>query len=343
MTKEEIDSLLSFFSRQPAADSSPLLIETHISWVIMTGPYAYKIKKPLKYTFLDFSTLEKRKAYCQRELTLNRRLTEDIYLGVVPVKQADGNLFIADTAGETIDYAVKMKKMNPSRRMDLLLREGKVTPADIRSLAARIAAFHQKTEIIPQKDIMDIPAKFADLASEKDYLRENLLTDRPACIGPAIETSTAFLEQHRQLVAARTREGFIKDCHGDLHTRNIFLLSNPQPFDCIEFNDDLRQIDVLNEIAFLCMDLDAFGRQDLSTLFLNCYNDLFPALRSEEEKKLFIYFKSYRANIRAKINSFRARSAATPEEKTAALAETDKYLKWMKDYLEQLSVTGQKD
>jgi aminoglycoside phosphotransferase family enzyme len=333
MNREQIDRLMADVSVQPAGSQSRL-IETHISWVIVAGGFAYKIKKPMRYSFLDFSTLEKRRLYCERELVLNRRLTEEVYLGVVPILSAGERISIGNMQGTIIDYAVKMNEMEAGRRMDLLLKEDKVGYSDIGRLAEKIAGFHRRAEIIPDKDIMDIPLKFADLANEREFLSGYLPV--AAYIGWAEHASLSFVERHRKLVAARQEEGLIRDCHGDLHTRNIFLLDDPQPFDCIDFNDDLRQIDVLNEVAFLCMDLDASGRQDLSALFLLRYNELFPVMRTEEEEKLFFYFKSYRANVRAKVNSYRARTAVTPDERDVALRQSEKYLRLMKEYLEQL-------
>ena len=149
--------------------------------------------------------------------------------------------------------------------------------------------------------------------------------------------SDSFIEKSKDLLAARLREGFYRDCHGDLHSRNIFLLPAPVPFDCIEFNDDFRQIDVLNEVAFLCMDLDAFDRKDLSDLFVDDYNHFFPAIRTSEERNLFIYYKSYRANVRAKVNSLRAKSAANKTDENRALADAEKYLQLMDHYLKSVA------
>lgn len=333
MNREQIDRLMECLSGQ-CAGGRPRLIETHISWVIMAGGFAFKVKKPMRYSFLDFSTLEKRKYYCQRELELNSRLTEDVYLGVVPVRSAHGCCFIGGMYGEVIDYAVKMKEMDPGRRMDILLKEDKVSYSDIGRLAEKIAGFHKRAEIVPEKDLMDIPSKFSDLANEREFLSRRLPVG--AYIEWAVHASLSFMERHGKLLAARQQEGLIRDCHGDLHARNIFLLEEPQPFDCIEFSDDLRQIDVLNEVAFLCMDLDASGRRDLAAFFLIRYNELFPVIRTKEEEKLFVYFKSYRANVRAKVNSYRARGAATEEEREGALRQAEKYLWLMKEYLEQL-------
>jgi aminoglycoside phosphotransferase family enzyme len=222
--------------------------------------------------------------------------------------------------------------------MDKLLIQNRVMEFDIKKLAEKIAHFHKNTTVIYQKDLLDIREKFNDLESEKEYLSKQLDDSFITIIARAIEFSNKFLIKNKELIATRLRNGFCRDCHGDLHSRNIFLLPDPVPFDCIEFNDDFRQIDVLNEVAFLCMDLDAFSRKDLSALFLKHYNHVFPAMSTESERALFIYYKSYRANIRAKVNSLRAKSARTNEERTFALATAKKYLYLMDGYLKELKM-----
>lgn len=335
MTRGQIDKLLKALGSGGPCDRVEME-ETHISWVILRGDYVYKIKKPLRLHFLDFSTVEKRKFYCEREVLLNRRLTEGIYLDVLPVKTLPGDIFIGHQPGDVVDYAVHMHRMEAGRRMDVLLRTGEVTHHDIDQLACKIADFHRATTIIREKDLQDIPDKFADLATEEDFLRMQLPADEAGTINRAIRISAAFSKRHGKRVRERIMHGYTRDCHGDLHTKNIFLLEKPQPFDCIEFSDDLRQTDVLNEVAFLCMDLDAFGREDLSRRFFKTYLTYFAAVDTAEDEQLFIYYKSYRANVRAKIDSMRARNAATEVGKMVALAEAGKYLRLMNDYLQQL-------
>ena len=183
---------------------------------------------------------------------------------------------------------------------------------------------------------MDIQEKFNDLGAETEYLSQQSDSTFSLVISDAIKFSDHFLDKNKGLIATRLRDGFYRDCHGDLHSRNIFLLPEPVPFDCIEFNDDFRQIDVLNELAFLCMDLDAFGREDLAALFLKYYGRSFPAMQTGKEHELFIYYKSYRANIRAKVNTLRAKSATTNKEKTKSLDASKKYLYLMESYLKEL-------
>ena len=221
--------------------------------------------------------------------------------------------------------------------MDQLLIKKQVTQSDIKSLAEKIANFHRRTEIIYKKEVLKIREDFNDLAQQKEFLSEKLGEKYRKIIEHAVSVSDSFIEKSKGLLAARLREGFYRDCHGDLHSRNIFLLPAPVPFDCIEFNDNFRQIDVLNEVAFLCMDLDAFDRKDLSDLFIDDYNHFFSAMRTSEERNLFVYYKSYRANVRAKVNSLRAKSAANKTDENRALADAEKYLQLMDHYLKSVA------
>ena len=335
MTKEQINKLCSV-EEFPENSNKPELIETHISWVILCDRFVYKIKKPIQYSFLDFSTIEKRKFYCTREIELNRRLTDDIYIDVQTIREKSHEVFIGEGEGEIIDYAVRMRKLDRKLQMDSLLLNNRVTHSDIFNLAEKIATFHKNTSVIYQKDFLDVQKMFNDLKAEKDHLADHLDINSSQIIIRAIDIANKFIEANKILLAKRLEAGFFRDCHGDLHSRNIFLLPSPQPFDCIEFNDDYRQIDVLNEVAFLCMDLDAFGRQDLSDLFLKYYNDLFPCMITKEDHRLFVFYKSYRSNIRAKVNSLRARGSRNANEKRLALADVEKYLCLMDGYILQL-------
>ena len=332
MTKEQINSLLSkgIF---PKTSGNRELIETHISWLIVCDQFVYKIKKPVHYSFLDFSTLELRKHFCEREIELNKRLTDNVYLDVQPVYEKLGYFIIGGKEGTIIDYAVRMHKLDREKQMDILLSQNKVTETDIKNLAEKIAFFHKNTDIIYKKDFLDIQEKFNDLENERGFLNEHLGSHYSNIIADSIVISDTFMEKNKQLLVTRLKAGYFRDCHGDLHSKNIFFLPAPLPFDCIEFNDDLRQIDVLNEVAFLCMDLDAFGREDLSSLFMDYYNNFFPAMKTKEDRNLFLYYKCYRANIRAKVNSLRAKDAQNNIDKAKALFATDKYLRLMDSYL----------
>jgi aminoglycoside phosphotransferase family enzyme len=344
MNQNQIDKLISHgeFS-SPTKERK--LVETHISWVILCDQYVYKIKKPMHYSFLDFSTIELRKHFCERELELNRRFTENVYLEVLPIYETNNRYQIGgeearlpDGQGKIVDYALKMRKLDTKKQMDALLAKNEVSGSNIEKLAERIADFHKNATIIYKIAVLDIKEMFNDLGKEKEFISQNLNSDNGHLIAYEIEASDSFLVTNEKLLRERLASGFFRDVHGDLHTRNIFLLPDPQPFDCIEFNDGYRQIDILNEVAFLCMDLDALGRHDLSDLFIEHYNRLLPAMRNEAERKLFVYYKSYRANIRAKVNSLRARSATNKVDKAKALAEVKKYIGLMDGYIKSLDI-----
>lgn len=332
MTNDEIAKLISDGSF-PSPCAAPALVETHISWVVLCEEYVYKIKKPVKYSFLDFSTPDKRKFFCEREVALNNRLTDGVYLDVLPIRKTTSSFAIGTGEGLAIDYAVRMRRLNSDLQMDVMLRAGKVSDKQIMKLAQRVAEFHRHAQVVYPGSIFDIGDKFNDLSGEKDFLSEHIGTHAGDIIADAIEKSGEFMARHRDLLKRRVAEGFTRDVHGDLHARNIFLLDPPVIFDCIEFNDDFRRDDLLNEVAFLCMDLDAFGYPELATLFMSSYQEHFAILRTAEEERLFNFYKSYRANVRAKVNSLRARSAADAEKRAAALNESSRYLDMMNKYI----------
>jgi len=337
MTGEKIDKLISE-GTFPEPTWERKLVETHISWVILCDEFVYKIKKPIKYSFLDFSTLKLRKHFCERELELNRRFSKDIYLEVIPIYESEGHFIIGGKEETLIDFALKMRKLDPERQMDVLVSQNKISETEIKNLAERIADFHKNTTIIHKKNVLDLKEKFNDLGLGKQYISEQLGSEYCRLVDSAIKASDTFLDRNEKLLNDRLISGFFRDCHGDLHTRNIFLLFEPQPFDCLEFNDEYREIDILNEIAFLCMDLDALGRNDLSNVFSEQYNHLFPTLGTEAERQLFAYYKSYRANVRAKVNSLRAESATNNLDSTKALGEVKKYLDLMVSYISDLDI-----
>ena len=337
MNQNQIDKLISD-GVFPSSPKERKLVETHISWVILCDQYVYKIKKPMHYSFLDFSTIELRKHFCERELELNRRFTENVYLEVLPIHETNNRYRIGGEKGKIIDYALKMRKLDTKKQMDVLVAKNEVSEANIEKLAERIAEFHIRATIIYENAVLDIKDKFNDIGKEKEFIAQNLNPDYGHLLEWAIKASNSFLDTYEKLLRERLDAGFFRDVHGDLHTRNIFLLPEPLPFDCIEFNDAYRQIDILNEVAFLCMDLDALGRTDLSDLFIEHYNRHFTAMGNEADRKLFVYYKSYRANIRAKVNSLRARSADNKGDKAKALAEVKKYIGLMNGYLESLDI-----
>lgn len=306
------------------------LIETHISWVILTKKWAFKIKKPIRYPFLDFSTLEKRKYYCERELHLNRRLT-DIYLNVIPIKYRNG-FSLGEGTGDIIDYAVRMKRLEAPKKMDEMIRANRINARHIERLAKKISQFHRETEVIDISfDLKQSKQIFNDILDVSDWAKEHLDNHYLTLIQEAVAYSDSFLEKFSNHIEYRVQSGFKRDVHGDLHAKNIFLYEEPIIFDCIEFNDDYRQIDVLNEVAFFCMDLEAFGRWGLSKFFMEKYVASFPCINGQEDEQLFLYYKFYRSSVRAKVNALRALQASENDSKYYS-KEVIMYLDLMEKY-----------
>jgi len=315
-----------------------VLEETNISWVILSRSHAFKIKKDIKLSFLDYSTLGLRKKYCEKELELNRRFSS-IYLSVQPIIYFKDQFTIGEGVGEKVDYAVCMKRMRSGKRMDVLLTQNKVDPNRISLLAKQVASFHQTAKII-ENDFNQKQARelFNDLNSVQEVVSQEFESDFSEVIPRLISFSDDFLKSHVERFVERNRQGFKRDVHGDLHSGNIFLYKKPVIFDCIEFQDAFRQIDILYEIAFLCMDLEFFERKDLSDLFLDVYDSIFPCFPKEEDIEIFLYFKCLRATVRAKVFLLNSKTEPDPEKKAQELAKGRKYLDLALSYLEGLNL-----
>jgi len=323
-----------------AGETVQHVAETHISWVVLTGAHAYKIKKPLQFSFLDFSTLEKRQFYCQRELTLNRRLASDIYLDVVPVKKTGSRHHIGPRPGAFCDYAVQMKKLDPALEMHRLLEAGRVTPTHIAAIARKLAPFHAKAEVIRRDfDAEGLKSLFNDLESALPVVEQHLSKADARTVKRAMAASNRFIDRHRGLFEKRIEAGLVRDVHGDLHSGNIFLCKPPVIFDCIEFNDAFRQIDLLDEVAFFCMDLEAWGQPALSAAFLQCYRQALPTvITSDADQRQLTYYQLYRANVRAKVEALEIPQLDDRAEIERLANTVRAYLQLMEGYLKKLGV-----
>lgn len=315
----------------PGTKSGATLVETHISWVILTQEFAFKLKKPVRYDFLDFSTLEQRHYFCEEELRLNRRLAPNMYLGVLPVSKTG----IGTNDLPVLDYALQMHRMDNAREMDKLLHTGDISDQDMEHLAALLADFHLKNRLPadhsyePESDAHD----FADLYA----MEADLMTLKAPEVGLLRHWSVAipaFLKTHANRSDERIRDRFWIEGHGDLHSRNIFLPENQAPivFDCIEFNQHFRCGDVLNELAFLCMDLEFYDRKDLADAFLKAYTKHWNCYEKPEDALLFTYFKAYRANVRLKVTLLELRQHPNESRSKTALA----YWALLKHYVQTI-------
>jgi uncharacterized protein len=281
------------------------LIETHASWVILTGSYAYKIKKPVNLGFLDFSTLEKRRFCCKEELRLNRRLASEIYLGLAPVFGSPEHPKWTES-GQAIEYAVKMAQFTQAAQLDRALAAGKLGPRHIDAFACRIARFHQEIAVAGPD------SGYGDPDHIRKPVQDNFLQIRKhlpegKMIEPLAELEAwtrAELNALAPVFARRKSEGRIRECHGDLHLRNLAWINDaPVVFDCIEFNPNLRWIDVISDAAFLVMDLKDRHQPRLAHRFLNLYLE---NTGDYDGLRVLPFYLTYRALVRAKVNAILA-------------------------------------
>ena len=278
------------------------VIDTSISLVFLAGGFAYKIKKPVKLNFLDFSTREYRQTDCLRELALNRRTAPSIYLGVVAVTEAaDGSLALGGP-GRAVEWAVKMQRFDRDALLDHMAVHGGLTPDLIARLACNIAIFH--ATLAPEPEAGGAESFRRSLISNDTEYRnfaDTIFSSRDICA--LLDASLAALDRLAPLLEQRRAAGWVRHCHGDLHLGNIFCLDGePTPFDCIEFNDAIAKIDVLYDLAFLLMDLWRCG---LGPLANHCLNEYLAHLSSSdaltciEGLSLLPLFLSSRAGVRA--------------------------------------------
>lgn len=305
--------------------------ETHISWVLFTRQFAFKLKKPVKLPFLDFSTLGRRKNMAQRELILNRRFT-DIYLDVLPVTKSGDLIGIAFKKGKIIDYAVRMKRLSTRKRMDNCLKEDRVSIQDIRAIAGRMATFHATAKVIKDPFHLGQAKKlFNEVSIIRPFVMKQLGESYAKIIDDCIAWSNQFLREYQPRLKQRIALDFKRDVHGDLHSGNIFLYRKPVIFDCIEFNDEFRQIDVLYEIAFLAMELEFYGQRRLAKTLVLDYTRQFNCLVSREDHDVLNYFKCLRANVRAKVLVMKMREIKRSEPES--VSHLRKYIRLMANYI----------
>jgi aminoglycoside phosphotransferase family enzyme/predicted kinase len=287
----------------PEATERIELVQTQMSFVLLTDNYVYKVKKAVNLGYLDYTTLEKRRFFCQREVELNQRLCPEVYLGVVPITR-EGSSVIVEGKGEAIEYAVKMRRLPQQAMMDELLAGNRVTPEMITKVAQKLAAFHKRAET------SDSISAFGEIKAISKNTEENF-TQTEKYIGNTISQekyqrikayTDNFMKKNAALFQKRIAGGRIRDCHGDLHAAHVCFTDGICIYDCIEFNDRFRYSDVAAEVAFLAMDLDHYGWADLARRFVSAYVD-----KSQDKglARLLNFYKCYRAYVRGKVESFK--------------------------------------
>ena len=311
------------------------LIQTHVSYIFLTDQHAYKIKKPVDFGFLNFSTIDRRRFYCNEEVRLNRRLCPDIYEGVVELRESpQGAAFHG--SGTILDYAVKMKRLPAERMLDRLVATGEITAVTMREISRTIAEFHRTALTSPTiaehgrlerimynwQENFDQTVPFEDMtlpAHERESIRLWV---------------TTFAAEHGSIFQQRVDDGFIRECDGDIHLENICLDNGSiHIFDCIEFNDRFRCCDTAADIAFLLMDLDFHGRHDLSDDVIDEYVS---TSGDAGAVALIDFYKIYRAFVRGKVESFRLNdSGINQDEQALAKKRASTYFRLVRGYIER--------
>lgn len=299
--------------------------ETHISKVFLTGQYVYKIKKPVDLGFLDFTTLEKRRHFCNQEVILNRRLAPDVYLGVIPITQKK-NRYVLAGDGPAVEYAVKMRQLPQGSSLLRLLRSEKFDASEIEHLSGKLVEFYRQAPVDPTKISFGawetVCANCEENFTQTNMFAGQLIDERMYQI---VQRATRFfLQQHRDLFDARMAKGKIRDCHGDLRVGHIYFDDGIKIIDCIEFNDRLRYSDVACDLAFLSMDLDFEGFFEIERQLLQSItwqsNDF-------DVFVLIDFYKCYRAMVRVKVNCLRLSDENLGEyERKRLLRETHRYM-----------------
>lgn len=323
---DDLIRALSDPSVYPHKPQSVRVLQTHISVVFIADDLVYKIKKPVNFGFLDFTTLEKRRFFCQQEVVLNSRFSKDLYLGVVAIYEDPSGVNLLGDGAE-IEAAVLMRRVHESQTMQKMLEDERITPEILDRIADRLAYFHSQaatsTEI----------TSFGSSEVIFHNLRENFEQTKPY-IGRTIKDRTheevsrlamSFLEAHKGLFQQRMRQGFIRDCHGDLHLDHVVIVDGIMLYDCIEFNDRFRYGDTASDLAFLLMDLDFRGYPAFSERISKRY-----AASSGDRAilQLLPFYKSYRAFVRGKVLGFTLdEPEVSSQEKESARAMAGDYFR----------------
>ncbi|WP_041070936.1 bifunctional aminoglycoside phosphotransferase/ATP-binding protein [Thiolapillus brandeum] len=342
MPSAEQTSMISSLMESSSLDGKPserLLVETHISWVILAGDFAYKIKKPVDLGFLDFSTLENRHRCCEEELRLNLRLAPEYYLEVVPITRTKTEWQLQGS-GRVVEYAVKMKRFDTRQQLDVLASRGELSAVQIDAVASLLAEFHRSRAEVSRTrgTAAQVCGPARDNFSHIARLRGDTL---PSAFRQLQAWNEQACKNHSSFMELRREQGWIRECHGDLHLGNMAWVDDkPLIFDAIEFNPDLRWIDTLSETAFLVMDLCARGEAPLAWRFLNHYLEY---TGDYQGLRLLPFYLVYRAMVRAKIAAIRCSQLQAGEEKDAADQEFSRYLALALDFsrsvLPQLVIT----
>lgn len=323
------DTMIAAMSRPefyPHSPDSVRVMQTHISHVFLAGDEVYKVKKPVRFTFLDFSRLDRRRFFCHEEVRLNRRLAEDVYRGVVSIcKTGDGYRLGDEADPEAVEYAVHMRRLPDECTLDCLLERNEANAEMMDLVAKRLSDFHRRAEAGPAVAANGSPGAIMRILQD-NFINVQSFRDQTIAArdDDAIQDfSDDFMMRYGKLFLRRQDEDRIRDCHGDLHSEHLCFAERLIIFDCIEFNTHLRYCDVASEVAFLAMDLDYHRRRDLAEHLVYRYAEY---AQDPDVTKLASFYKCYRAYVRGKVDSLKSvESEVDVEERAAAAASARRH------------------
>lgn len=308
-------------------------IETHMSWVFLTDLYAYKLKKPIRLAFLDFSTLERRMHYCEEEIRLNRRLAPAVYIGTVPITMGTFGKISIGGAGPAVDWLVKMHRLPANRMLDQAIQSGTVSTEDIDQLARRLAVFYRAARPVAMKPV-EYRRRF------ETWVAENLgeLTHcEPILPAAAVERvhsiQLGMLREMPEFFDNRVANHRIVEAHGDLRPEHVCLGPEPEVIDCLEFNREFRLLDPVDELAFFALECEMLGAPEIGNRVLDRYRR---DANDDPPPRLLNFYKSYRACLRTKIAVWHLRE---PDGRDAAKwpALAQRYLALAEAYAERMA------
>jgi uncharacterized protein len=311
--------------------------ETHISQVFVGDSYVYKIKKPVNLGFLDFTDLEKRRHFCGEEVRLNGRLAEDVYIGVIPVYgQAGSYSFSKDVGSKVVEYAVKMRRVPEKRVLHNLIGEGRLLHGELEPVGLRLARFHDEVPVYRGGIYGGLGSVIATTEENYEEISPFIgVTLDQRLYDDLIDYTRGFLRQWKSLFGKRKKDGLVREGHGDLHSQHVVLNDPPIIYDCIEFSRRFRISDILEDIAFLLMDLDYRGRFDLSRALFKAY---FSKQRHALISQLLRFYKVYRAIVRGKIEGLTSQGLANKEEQRKAIRRAREYYSLADHYVKNEGV-----
>ncbi len=326
----ERKQLIRFLSDRNSYEHKPDKVEhiqTHASDIFIVTPYVYKVKKPVNFGFLDFSTLHRREFFCEREVELNRRLCDDIYLGVEKICEKNGG-YCFNGEGKVVEFAVKMRQLDDKYFLKNLLKEEKARKEDFLRVVDKLETFYKEQEVTEEVEENGKPEYVGksvndNVKTSSGYMGKTISSPAYYAID---KFNKKFLGEKKELMLSRIDDGFIKDCHGDLHLEHINICPESVCiYDCIEFNDSFRHIDIASDIAFLSMDLDFKGHPAFSDL---CVREMSERMNDKGMYEVLDFYKCYRAFVRGKVESIKSEEEEVPEEERRyAVDKAGKYFR----------------